>query len=228
MTSSFHFDYKDLGSISYGKALECQHEHHKLCTEEKIDGIFLGLEHLPVITIGKHASSHDILYSEAFLKAKRIELFRSDRGGKVTCHMPGQIILYPILSLSKLSLGVKEYVHLLEESLLDLLLEFGVKGELDKNNPGVWVSGKKIASIGVRIKDRVTLHGLALNVDNDLDLFNFIIPCGMKNCQTTRLIDHTPCEINKAQISNRLANKIGKRLDRKRLPLSPEPTKVER
>ena len=204
--------YQNLGLISYEEALQKQHEEHELVVSGKSEGTILALEHRPVITLGKNASEEHILRSRSFLKEKGVELYQSDRGGQVTCHMPGQVVLYPIVSLSRLSLGVKAYVKCLEESCLDLIADYGVKGELDKNHPGIWVLGKKIASIGVRVKSRVTLHGLALNVDSSLELFNWVIPCGLSNGQVTRLSDQISIKIKKDQLALSLAKNLSERL----------------
>ena len=183
--------YKFLGRLSYEEGLRCQEKYHKICVNGGASGFFLALEHEPTVTLGKHASDQDLLLPRDFFVQKGIRVHRSDRGGKLTCHMPGQIVLYPILPLDKLGFGVKAYVSLLEQSLLDLLGDHGVKGYLDKDNPGVWIGERKVASLGIRVKERVSYHGLALNVSNDLKLFDWIVPCGMRTCRMTRLQDHT-------------------------------------
>ena len=208
------FTYKFLGCLSYEDGLMAQENHHKLCLQEGAAGFFLALEHKPVVTLGKHASQEDLLLSQDFFSQKGVQIHRSDRGGKVTCHMPGQIVLYPILPLEKLGIGVRAYVTLLEESLLDLLGDHGVKGYLDKDNPGVWVDERKIASVGIRVKDRISYHGLALNVSNDLKLFDWVVPCGMTTCRMTRLRDHVSRVPALSELLWTLCQKIAKSLKR--------------
>ena len=194
---------KSFPVIDYKEALNIQLEHHRLCVEGVYNAVFLALEHPPTITLGKHASKEDLLLPESSLLKKGIDLYSSDRGGQVTCHMPGQLVVYSIVSLAYFSLGVREYVSILEDSLLDLLRDYGVKGDLSQNNPGVWVLGKKIASIGVRVKGRVTYHGIALNVTNTLEIFKMVVPCGMKGCEMVRLKDLTENSLERVLLEKR-------------------------
>lgn len=202
------FLYENLGVVSYGEALELQTSYHERCVRGELDGVILALEHKPVITLGKHATEKDVFPSQEFLKQKGVDFFRTDRGGQVTCHMPGQLVLYPIISLEKLSLGVRPYVRALEDSCLDLLREYDVQGEVKDDSPGIWISGKKIASVGVRVKERVTLHGLALNISNHLDLFTWVSPCGMPRCSMTRLDRETQKPLDMKELMETLARKI--------------------
>lgn len=199
---------KSFPVIDYKEALNIQLEYHRLCVEGVYNAVFLALEHPPTITLGKHASQKDLLFSESFLSSKGIQVYRSDRGGQVTCHMSGQLVIYSIVSLAYFSLGVRDYVSVLQDSLLDLLRDYGVKGELSQNNPGVWVLGKKIASIGVRVKEHVTYHGIALNVTNTLEIFQMVVPCGMRGCEMVRLKDLTESSLERVLLEKRFIDHL--------------------
>jgi lipoate-protein ligase B len=116
-----------------------------------------------------------------------VELFETERGGEVTAHMPGQLVVYPIIDVLKFKLTVRQYINALEQSVIDTLKDYGVIASTDANLPGVWVAGDKICAIGVRVKSRITMHGLALNINNETDLFQKIVPCGIKARGVTTL-----------------------------------------
>ena len=178
-----------LGKVSYGKAFKLQQKLLELCAQRALEPTFLVLEHDPVITIGNLGSTDSLFYSKEQLKEDGIEIFFSDRGGDVTCHMPGQLVIYPIFPLKRLKLGVRDYVCLLEKSIIALLAKEEIIARTISGQPGVWVEEKKIASIGIRVKQQVTMHGLALNVKNDLSLFQKVVPCGIRGCQMTSLAE---------------------------------------
>ena len=155
------------------------------------DYIMLG-EHLPVYTLGVHGKASNLLVSDTALKQMKCEIIRIERGGDITYHGPGQLIVYPIIDLEKYNLGVKKYVDLLEESVIILLQKFGIKGERVAGATGVWIDKgtskeRKICAIGVKISRFVTMHGLALNVNTDLSAFNAINPCGFIDKGVTSL-----------------------------------------
>lgn len=170
--------YFRLGLIDYAAALKLQNILVQARMENKIKDVLLLLQHLPVITIGKSGKIENIFASPKILQEKGIRLIFTDRGGDVTFHGPGQLILYPILNLQDFGLSVPDYVWKLEEVLLRLLSHFGIKGERIEKWRGVWVQGEKMASIGIHLSHWVSKHGLALNVNTDLDYFNLINPCG--------------------------------------------------
>lgn len=140
-------------------------------------------EHLPVYTLGFHGNAENLLINAETLASRGCECIRIERGGDITFHGPGQLILYPILDLEKHNLGVKAYVSLLEESVLQLLREYEIKGERVEGATGIWIGKgtreeRKICAIGVKISKGITMHGLALNVNTDLSAFSAINPCG--------------------------------------------------
>jgi len=166
-----------LGLVEYEDALRLQNHLTEARKEEKIGDVLLILQHPPVITMGKSGKIQNVLAPQ-MIQEKNIKVIFTDRGGDVTYHGPGQLIAYPILNLRPYGLSVPDYVWNLEEVIIRLLARFGIAaGRLDKMR-GVWVGGEKIASLGVHLSRWISKHGLALNVNTDLDFFNFINPCG--------------------------------------------------
>jgi lipoyl(octanoyl) transferase len=150
-------------------------------------------EHPHVITIGRHGIFSNLLFPEEILREKNVELFRIDRGGDITYHGPGQMVVYPIFDLEFFSIGLKEYIRRLEEIILQVIAEFGIFVEHLVGATGVWLDtdkpGKvrKIAAIGVRSSRYVTMHGFALNVYTDLNYFQLINPCGFTDKGVTSM-----------------------------------------
>jgi lipoyl(octanoyl) transferase len=137
------------------------------------------VEHPHVITMGRNGHAENLLASPEILERSGIELHSTDRGGDVTYHGPGQIVGYPIVDLREWKRDVGAYLRALEQILIEALAEFGVAAGRMQGATGVWVADAKIAAIGVHISRWVTSHGFALNVDTDLDYFQYIVPCGL-------------------------------------------------
>lgn len=166
-----------LGIIDYEKALRLQNRLAEARKEERIGDVLLLLQHPPVITVGKSGKIQNVLAPQA-LQAKHIKVIFTDRGGDVTYHGPGQLVVYPILSLRQHGLSVPGYVWSLEEMAIRLLSQFGISAGRVERLRGVWVGNEKIAALGVHLSQWVSKHGLALNVNTDLDPFSLINPCG--------------------------------------------------
>lgn len=141
------------------------------------------LQHQPVFTQGQAGKAEHIL------DAHGIPVVQSDRGGQVTYHGPGQLIVYFLLDVRRRGFGVRTLVDVIESSILDVLKSYGIVAELRKGAPGVYVDGKKIAALGLRIRKGCSLHGLSLNIDMDLEPFGWINPCGYEGMQVTQLAD---------------------------------------
>ena len=178
MVISMMYSFKDLGLISYQEAYEIQ----KSTVEEVIKGapqtIFL-CEHPTVLTMGRMAHKNHLLISEDQMKQEGIPIYWTDRGGDITLHAPGQLVIYPILNLNLGARDLHEYLRKLEEVAIDLLKRFGIVANRFSDKTGVWVDQKKIVSMGIGVRRWVTFHGLALNVNTDLKLFQWIKPCGL-------------------------------------------------
>jgi lipoyl(octanoyl) transferase len=153
----------------------------------------LFVEHPPVYTLGKSGNAGNVLLSEENLKARGIEYFHTNRGGDITFHGPQQIVGYPILDLEKFYTDIGKYLRNVEEMIILTLAEYGIKADRSPGETGVWIDPsvkgreRKICAIGVRSSRWVTMHGFALNVNTDLNYFNFIIPCGIQNKQVTSI-----------------------------------------
>jgi len=137
------------------------------------------LEHEPVVTIGRSGDRGHLLVPREWLQRRGVPVFDIERGGSATYHGPGQLVAYPILDLRALDEDVVRYMRALEESIIRTLADFGVAGARQRGFPGVWVGDAKIAAVGVAVKRRVTMHGMALNVTTDLEAFTWINPCGL-------------------------------------------------
>ncbi len=177
----------DIGMMDYSKALDLQHRLWLKRVEENVPDLLLILEHPHVITLGRRGNQSHLLVSTEILEAMKIPLFHTERGGDVTYHGPGQLIVYPIFNLKDYGYRLIQYVNQLEEIILSVLKDFGVEGARDPSNRGVWVRGDKIASIGVAIKRWVSFHGLALNYATDLKYFDLIHPCGLEGKRMTSM-----------------------------------------
>jgi lipoyl(octanoyl) transferase len=170
-------------------------------TPETVNELWL-LEHAPVFTLGQASKP------EHLLNPGEIPVIQSDRGGQVTYHGPGQLIAYLMLDLHRAGLGIRQLVTLLEQAVIDLLADYGVTAEAQPKAPGVYVEGRKIAALGLRVRHGRSFHGLALNVDMDLEPFSRINPCGHAGLQVTQLRDlGGPTDL--AQVSSDLARHLG-------------------
>ncbi|MCC8113170.1 MAG: lipoyl(octanoyl) transferase LipB [Bacteroidales bacterium] len=178
----------DLGIMPYRQAWNLQHKLHQAvlgakAAHEELPERLLLVEHEPVYTLGFHGNAQNMLASEQWLQSRGIEVVRIERGGDITFHGPGQLVAYPIIDLESHGLGVKTYVALLEQAVIDTLAHYSIKADRVEGATGVWVNvgskeEAKICAIGVKCSRFVTMHGLALNVNTDLSFFHAINPCG--------------------------------------------------
>lgn len=187
----------DFGVKDYEEILHLQESlfqeliYNKREGKEQKEYLLIG-EHPPVITIGRRGKDSNILFPLQSLKEKGINAFHIGRGGDVTYHCPGQLIVYPILDLEKHRLGVKDYVNILEESVIRLLYKYGIKGERIEGATGVWIGRgtsreRKVCAIGIQCSRFCTMHGIGLNVNSDLTGFSFINPCGFQDKGVTSM-----------------------------------------
>ncbi len=179
--------FKDLGLISYNDAYALQTSLFDQIKLENRLGIVLLLEHYPVITIGSNRKLDNLLVTTKILDKQKIQLVQSTRGGDITFHGPGQIICYPILNLSYIKKDLSLYVYNLEQVIIEVLETFKIDGVREKKHRGIFVMDNKIASIGIRIRKWITLHGFSLNVNINLKYFDNIIACGLKDFTQTSM-----------------------------------------
>jgi len=177
----------DIGEIEYSKALSLQKYVHNIVASENVPNTIIFAEHPHTITLGRRGNIKDILISKSNLSKLKITTYSTNRGGEVTYHGPGQLIIYPIINLKQFSIRPLKYVEILQEALIDVLNHFDIKSTKSKKAIGVWVNNKKIAAIGIRISKHTTMHGLALNINPDLSYFEHIIPCGNANLKPTSM-----------------------------------------
>lgn len=173
---------KHLGLRAYADTWQAMRDYTDLRDASSPDQLWL-LEHPPVFTLGQAGKP------EHLLDAGDIPVVRSDRGGQVTYHGPGQLVAYLLLDLRRAGLGVRSLVTLLEQATIDLLAQRGIRAEARRDAPGVYVAGAKIASIGLRVRHGCSFHGLSLNLAMDLEPFSRINPCGHPGLAVTRLSD---------------------------------------
>jgi lipoate-protein ligase B len=190
---ALHLDIRDLGRMPYTEALTMQRAlQQEVIARRNRDqqtGYLLLVEHdPPVITVSRRAAaaSH-LLGTPAEVANAGVEVQETDRGGDITYHGPGQLVVYPILDLNRLELRLHGYMRWLEERVLGVLSHFGIDGQRDADATGVWVHDRKICAIGVRVSRWVSMHGLALNVDPDLSHFKLIVPCGLRGREVTTM-----------------------------------------
>lgn len=176
-----------LGVMPYEPASKLQETLTLAKTEGIIPDVLLLLQHPPIFTIGRFAGQEDMMAPAETLAREAIAVFRTNRGGGITYHGPGQLVGYPILNLKEHRLSVREYIWKLEAANIKLLLDFDIRGYRVASYPGVWVNGKKICSVGLRISRGITSHGFALNVNTDLHHFEYINPCGLSSKVMTSL-----------------------------------------
>mgnify|MGYP001281360684 CR=1 FL=1 len=195
--------FKDLGLIDYKKCWDYQEKifngillikstNRKKNKSDPTNNYLLFCEHPHVYTLGKSGDQKNLLVNTSYLKSSGATFYKSNRGGDITYHGPGQIVGYPILDLDNFFTDIHKYLRFLEEAVILTLKEFGVKGERSKGETGVWIDvgsneARKICAFGVKSSRWVTMHGFAFNINTDLTYFNNIIPCGIIDKQVTSL-----------------------------------------
>jgi lipoate-protein ligase B len=176
----------DLGRRRYGDVLDLQRDLCRRRMTGSLDrDVLLLVEHEPVVTLGRSTRASSLPLPQRALEARGVEVFEVERGGDVTLHAPGQLVAYPIFDLRGWRLDLHWYLRQLEETLIRTLDSVGVRAERNPGKTGVWTNGRKIASIGIHVKQWVTFHGFALNVSTDLRLFDLIVPCGLHGVTMT-------------------------------------------
>ena len=234
----YAIDYKDLGVMPYGECLDMQHAlfERMLAHQHEADdgsaGTVLMVEHTPVYTLGKSGKESNLLVDEARLQALGAQFYHIDRGGDITFHGRGQVVCYPILDLNRLGIGLRRYIEILEQAVIDTVASFGIRGRRLAGATGVWIcddyasdkvaeqetitpentpakesegrNWRKICAIGVRASRYVTMHGLALNVSTDLRWFTMINPCGFTDKGVTSIAKETGREVGTDEVKSLL------------------------
>ena len=179
------YNILDLGKSHYNDAWKLQKRLQSQRISGQIDDQLLLVEHFPVYTLGKNTPKEHLLTKES----DNISIIQTDRGGDITFHGPGQLVGYPILDLNQYKRSITWYMRELEQLIIDVLKEYDINAERKEGLTGVWVKGKKIAALGVRISKWVTMHGFSLNINPDLKYYQGIIPCGITEYGVTSMAD---------------------------------------
>lgn len=221
--------YKDLGTMPYKDCWQLQQslfesrlEQRRRGEQGEDCGIILTVEHTPVYTLGKSGKQSNMLISQAYLESLGAEFFHIDRGGDITFHGPGQIVCYPILDIEKLGIGLRRYIEILEQAVIETVAHYGIKAERLEGATGVWIcdrgadgtpqNWRKICAIGVRASHFVTMHGLALNVSTDLKWFTMINPCGFTDKGVTSISKEIGKDVDFEEVKQLLVQTLTKLL----------------
>ena len=169
--------------------------------DRKLDAdVVIWVEHHPVFTIGRHGGEENLIVSAGFLQEQKIRMVLAERGGNITFHGPGQLVVYPVVNLQKLGLRVPEYVHLLEKVMMLTAHAFSVSAERNPLNPGIFFGDKKLGSVGIAMRHGIAFHGFALNITTALEPFQWIHPCGLKGIAATSLENETGVAFTREQV----------------------------
>lgn len=177
----------NLGQVPYGPTTSLQHRLLEHVAMGRLEDVLLVLEHDPVFTLGADFHEENLSFSREYYESLGYEIHRTDRGGDITYHAPGQIVIYPIFNLARHGKDLHKWLRNLEEAVIVGLEEFGIEGSRFPPYTGVWIGERKICAIGVKVRRWTSMHGIALNCNNDLNPFELIVPCGIKGYAVTSL-----------------------------------------
>ena len=217
--------YEDLGTIPYASAWDYQEKLFKNIVDAKRNGLIplppnhlLFCEHPHVFTLGKSGSEGNLLINAQCLEAAGATFYRTNRGGDITYHGPGQIVGYPIIDLEQFNLGIRRYIEILEEAVIQLLAGYGINAGRLAGASGVWLDAdvsaraRKICAIGVRSSRYVTMHGFAFNVNTNLDFYGYINPCGFTDKGVTSMEKELNREMNMEEVKLQLRDILIRKL----------------
>ena len=212
----------DLNLIDYISALRYQENLFydnikKKAKNEKTQNYLLLCEHPHVYTLGKSGEKNNLLINSDFLKKINATFHETNRGGDITYHGQGQIVGYPILNLENFNIGVREYIVKVENIIIDVLADYGIKSEKSDEQIGVWIdkgtkNERKICALGVKVSRGITMHGFALNINTDLSYFNHINPCGFTDKGVTSMQKELGREVDIEEVKNKIINIFVKKM----------------
>ena len=201
-SDSFNFIW--LGSIHYNEAWNFQKKIHQLILENKIKDTILFLEHFHVYTFGKNADQNHLLPSYD----REAEIIQSDRGGDITYHGPGQLVVYPIINLKNYNKSITWYINIIEQVIINSLKQYNIESNRKDGLTGVWVDEEKVAAIGVRLAKWITMHGFALNIKPDLTFYNGMIPCGIFEYGITSILELSDIKLDSLDVVKNIINQF--------------------
>lgn len=205
----------ELGVMGYNDVHELQLDFLQKRISGEIDkDIFLVTEHPPVFTLGRRGNRSNFMVSEEFLQEQGVDVVHVERGGDVTFHGLGQIVVYPIFNLRQVPMSVTEYVENLEEAMILTAEDFGLEAGRDERNRGAWVGENKLGSIGIAVRRGVSYHGLALNVHISLQPFGWVNPCGLQGIGVTSLAQELSSVFTMAEVQEKLVSRLAEIFER--------------
>jgi len=217
----YEIRFTDLGLKDYKATWDIQQHIQQKLVQQKVSGnnslhhqYLIFVEHPHVFTLGKSGKENNLLVNPDFLHTINAAYYKTDRGGDITYHGPGQIVGYPVFDLGLLHIGIRDYIHNLEESIILTLQEFGIKAGRLKGATGVWVDSeniipsRKICAIGVKVSRGITMHGFALNVSTNLSYFSYIHPCGFTDKKATSMEEELKTQVGSDDVKRILLNKL--------------------
>ena len=215
----------ELGQLSYGESLTAQEQYFnqiialKRANRTQVEPLqtpnyLLWVEHPPVVTLGKSGKKEHLLLDAKGLEKQGIEFFKTNRGGDITFHGPGQLVVYPIFDLDNFFTDIHKYLRFLEEAVIETLKEYGLQGMRSPGETGVWLEAntpfaRKICAMGVRASRWVTMHGLALNINTDLSYFDHIVPCGIQGKGVTSLAKELGHAVDPSDVKEKVKFHLG-------------------
>lgn len=200
----------DLPETDYQKALDLQQAIVKAKIAGRLDAdVVLCIEHPRVFTLGRRGGRENLCVSDGFLAEKGVSVVPTGRGGNITYHGPGQLVVYPIINLNRRRLKVVEFVSGLEQAMIRTAGHWNIDAGTDPANRGVWLDGDKLGSIGITVRRGVSFHGLALNVNTDMEPFGWINPCGLNQVRMTSFEKHLHEPVSMAEARQTMATHLG-------------------
>jgi lipoate-protein ligase B len=200
----------DLGTTAYAEVHRLQRRLQSQRREGAGADTLILTEHRPVLTLGRSHPNPDLRVSEDVVRNYGIEIQQTERGGDITYHGPGQLVAYGIIDLKRWNCAVLDYVEGLEETVIGVLADWGISGSRIPKARGVWVEGRKIASLGLNVRRWVTMHGIALNIDPDMSHFDLINPCGMSDIEMTSLTAEMHKQVAMSEVRESLVFHFGR------------------
>jgi lipoyl(octanoyl) transferase len=212
-----------VGLVPYPEALALQKRLEVARQGERVSDVLLLLEHPPTYTRGRRSVAGELPMGEDWYRAQGIEMFDTDRGGRVTYHGPGQLVGYPVVSLRPYGDDVHEYIRRMEQVVVAVLGSYGIEAGTVEGLTGVWTAEqRKIGSIGIHVSRGVTTHGFAINVNNDLQPFEWIVPCGIDHCRMSSVARELGSEQDMTELADRVCVEFGRVYGRLPVPVTRE------
>ncbi len=221
MNTSFKWLVYEPGSLEYDAAILLQERIVAARHDQRLaHDVLMLLEHKPVFTVGRRGGRSNLLVDEEMLGTKNIRLVSTLRGGDITYHGPGQLVGYLIMDMRCERTDIRRLVEKVEEIVIRAAADFGVNGDRDEKSRGVWVNGRKIASIGFAVSRGISFHGFAINANNDLAPFQWIHPCGLKDVSMTSLLEERKRPVDMAQLHTSVKRHVAGLFDASLLSVS--------